>query len=248
MIYPYIACLWSSKRMWWFRWNMSPQFGKRNVSKKHQLFSKEIELSGWYILPLKTDPSAYYWRSFFSFLTILILNVGFGWWSLFLIFFDIFDNFHHQYGFCKVINIFLCFQYFRQFQSTIWVLDGNQYDQRRFQLWSAPQCIFCNFLSLHRPLCFVESKNGLICVLFPICVSCCPLHVHWPLNIDERCEYLQTWELHQRRTARPNDHRPFGIRAGSVDHCGNTEYRFKLFLPFGIHVCRVDHCDSTEYR
>ena len=79
----------SSKRMCWFRWNMSPQFGKRNVSKKHQLFSKEIELSGWYILPLKTDPCAYYWRSFFFFLTILILNVGFGWSSLFLIFFDI---------------------------------------------------------------------------------------------------------------------------------------------------------------
>ena len=248
MIYPYIACLWSSKRMWWFRWNMSPQFGKRNVSKKHQLFSKEIELSGWYILPLKTVPCAYHWRSFFPFwqfwfsmwvsgghhsfwyfliyLTISIINMGFVKWSIF----------------------FLCFQYFRQFQSTIWVLDGNQYDQRRFQLWSAPQCIFCNFLSLHRPLCFVESKNGLICVLFPICVSCCPLHVHWPLNIDERCEYLQTWELHQRRAARPNDHRPFGIRAASVDHCGNTEYRFKLFLPFGIHVCRVDHCDSTEYR
>ena len=163
---------------------------------------------------------------FLIYLTISITNMGFVKWSIF----------------------FLCFQYFRQFRSTIWVLDGNQYDQRRFQLWSAPQCIFCNFLSLHRPLCFVESKNGLICVLFPICVSCCPLHVHWPLNIDERCEYLQTWELHQRRTARSNDHRPFGIRAGSVDHCGNTEYRFKLFLPFGIHVCRVDHCDSTEYR
>ena len=101
-IYPYVACLWSSKRMWWFRWNMSPQFGKRNVSKKHQLFSKEIELSGWYILPLKTDPCAHYWRFIFlpfwqfwssiwvldghhyflifsMLLTILINNVGFGW-------------------------------------------------------------------------------------------------------------------------------------------------------------------------
>ena len=51
-------------------------------------------------------------KEFFFFLTILILNVGFGWSSLFLIFFDIFDNFDHQYGFCKVINIFFMFSIF----------------------------------------------------------------------------------------------------------------------------------------
>ena len=100
MIYPYIACLWSSKRMWWFRWNMSPQFGKRNVSKKHQLFSKEIELSGWYILPLKTDPCAYYWRSFFF----------------------LFDNSDSQCGFRVVITLFDIFWYIWQFRSSTWVL------------------------------------------------------------------------------------------------------------------------------
>ena len=160
-----------------------------------------------------------------------------------------------------MINICWYFWCFWQFWSTIWVLDGNQHGQRWFQLLSAPWCICCNFLSLLqvkncsmlrllRPYLFVESKNSLICVQYPICVSCCPLHVHWPLNIDERCEYLQTWELHQRRTARPNDHRPFGMRAGEVDHYRNTEYRFKLFWPFGIHVDLSDgslpfHCRTN---
>ena len=108
--------------------------------------------------------------------------------------------------FRKVINICWYFWCFWQFWSTIWVLDGNQHGQRWFQLLSAPWCICCNFLSLLqvkncsmlrllRPYLFVESKNSLIFVQYPICVSCCPLHVHWPLNIDERCEYLQTWEL-----------------------------------------------------
>ena len=100
-IYPYVACLWSSKRMWWFRWNMSPQFGKRNVSKKHQLFSKEIELSGWYILPLKTDPHAHYCKSFF------------------------FDNSDLQYGFRLVITLFDIFWYTWQFWSSIWVSGGH---------------------------------------------------------------------------------------------------------------------------
>ena len=144
---------------------MSPQFGKRNVSKKHQLFSKEIELSGWYILPLKTDPCAHYCRSFFSsFLAILILNMGFAWSSLFFNIFEVFDNSDQQCGIWMAINM--------DNDDSSWDLHRNTF-VAIFSLFSKNG----SMLRLLRPFISVESKNGLISVQYPICVSCCLHHV-----------------------------------------------------------------------
>ena len=59
-------------------------------------------------------------KEFFSFLTILIVNMGFGWSSLFLIVFDIIDNFDHQHGFSKVISIFYVFNIFDNSNQQYW--------------------------------------------------------------------------------------------------------------------------------